>query len=112
MYLSDAEVAALSGRLLAALSPGGRLFFRESCFRQSGDRARAFNPSHYRTMAAYTAAFEAAHLPGGGAVFHLVRLHTHSTLSPAAHPVAPVRCVAPVARPAAQSAPRGCPAVR
>ena len=27
---------------------GGIVFFRESCFRQSGDKARKSNPTHYR----------------------------------------------------------------
>ena len=27
---------------------GGTVFFRESCFRQSGDKARKNNPTHYR----------------------------------------------------------------
>lgn len=26
----------------------GTVFFRESCFRQSGDKARKNNPTHYR----------------------------------------------------------------
>jgi hypothetical protein len=30
------------------LSEGGVLFFRESCFRQSGDKSRGSNPTHYR----------------------------------------------------------------
>lgn len=30
------------------LSEGGTLFFRESCFKQSGDKARSNNPTHYR----------------------------------------------------------------
>ena len=64
-YLSDAELAALAPRLLRCLSPGGRLFFRESCNRQSGDRSRAFNPSHYRTQEAYTALFGGVRGPEG-----------------------------------------------
>lgn len=27
---------------------GGTVFFRESCFKQSGDKARKSNPTHYR----------------------------------------------------------------
>jgi hypothetical protein len=34
--------------LLLQLAPGGVLFFRESCFRPSGDRPRKGNPTHYR----------------------------------------------------------------
>jgi hypothetical protein len=29
---------------------GGTVFFRESCFRQSGDKARKSNPTHYRRV--------------------------------------------------------------
>ena len=65
MYLSDAELSALAPRLLRCLSPGGRLFFRESCNRQSGDRSRAFNPSHYRTQEAYTVLFGGVRGPDG-----------------------------------------------
>ena len=65
MYLGDAELAELAPRLLRCLSPGGRLFFRESCNRQSGDRSRAFNPSHYREAADYTQLFENTALPCG-----------------------------------------------
>ncbi|MGH0189478.1 UNVERIFIED_CONTAM: hypothetical protein FKN15_035406, partial [Acipenser sinensis] len=36
MYLSDTELLSLAGRMLDWLSPGGYLFFRESCFHQSG----------------------------------------------------------------------------
>ena len=70
MYLGDAELAELAPRLLRCLSPGGRLFFRESCNRQSGDRSRAFNPSHYREASDYTKLFESTTLPCG-ARFHL-----------------------------------------
>jgi hypothetical protein len=61
MYLSDDEVAAFARKALGWLSPGGVLFFRESCFRQSGDRARGgFNPTHYRNPRDYFAAFDGA----------------------------------------------------
>jgi hypothetical protein len=62
MYVSDAKVqvlctvsngsAAVAHVLLLLLplqlAPGGVLFFRESCFRPSGDRPRKGNPTHYR----------------------------------------------------------------
>jgi hypothetical protein len=35
------------------LAPGGVVFFRESCFRQSGDKARKANPTHYRNPREY-----------------------------------------------------------
>lgn len=74
MYLNDSELTDLAARLLKSLKPGGHLFFRESCFRQSGDRTRAFNPSHYRTMSAYSVVFEEARAGAGatGKRFQLV----------------------------------------
>ena len=47
-YLSDAEVASLAASTLSWLQEGGCCFFRESCYCQSGDRARKDNPTHYR----------------------------------------------------------------
>ena len=67
MYLSDEEVAALAGHMLEWLDEGGCVFFRESCFRQSGDRARGANPTHYRNPREYFRIFDAAQaaLPDG-----------------------------------------------
>ncbi|XP_017572374.1 phosphoethanolamine methyltransferase isoform X1 [Pygocentrus nattereri] len=53
MYLSEQELRTLAKKMLAWLRPGGYLFFRESCFHQSGDCKRDFNPTHYRTPAHY-----------------------------------------------------------
>ena len=36
------------GRLWVQVEEDGIVFFRESCFRQSGDKARKSNPTHYR----------------------------------------------------------------
>lgn len=79
MYLGDNELVALASRLLNCLKPGGHLFFRESCFRQSGDRSRTFNPSHYRTMSAYSVVFEEARVGSGpsGKRFQLARPAAH-----------------------------------
>lgn len=54
MYLSDEEVAALTTRIMKWLRPGGHIFFRESCFHQSGDHKRKNNPTHYRQPSQYT----------------------------------------------------------
>lgn len=54
MYLSDEEVAALVTHVMKWLRPGGHVFFRESCFHQSGDHKRKNNPTHYRQPSAYT----------------------------------------------------------
>lgn len=49
MYLADVEVEALCLNALTWLAPMGFFFFRESCFRPSGDRKRVgHNPTHYR----------------------------------------------------------------
>ncbi|XP_063801185.1 uncharacterized protein LOC134969271 isoform X2 [Pseudophryne corroboree] len=53
MYLTDAELVALTQKMMGWLKPGGYLFFRESCLHQSGDRGRTFNPSVYRSPAQY-----------------------------------------------------------
>mmetsp|Transcript_33320 Transcript_33320/g.60218 ORF Transcript_33320/g.60218 Transcript_33320/m.60218 type:complete len:262 (-) Transcript_33320:993-1778(-) len=60
MYLSDKEVGRLAKRSLTWLRPGGTLFFRESCFQQSGDRARGANPTHYRDPVVYSRLFQEA----------------------------------------------------
>lgn len=36
------------------LKVGGHIFFRESCFHQSGDSKRKVNPTHYREPRFYT----------------------------------------------------------
>ncbi|XP_072351084.1 uncharacterized protein, partial [Scyliorhinus torazame] len=53
MYLTDVELMELTRRLLSWLRPGGYLFFRESCFYQSGNVRRKFNPTVYRLPADY-----------------------------------------------------------
>ncbi|ROL41091.1 Phosphoethanolamine N-methyltransferase 3 [Anabarilius grahami] len=50
---SDQELKSLAEKFLRWLRPGGYLFFRESCFHQSGDSKRDFNPTHYRSPAHY-----------------------------------------------------------
>ncbi|GAB4815755.1 hypothetical protein N2152v2_002801, partial [Parachlorella kessleri] len=58
MYLSDDEVAKLAANLLSWVCEGGHIFFRESCFRQSGDKKRANNPTHYRNPREYFRIFD------------------------------------------------------
>ncbi|KAF4323949.1 hypothetical protein BBO99_00002356 [Phytophthora kernoviae] len=57
MYLGDEEVKAFAKKAIKWLRPGGKLFFRESCFRQSGDVKRNANPTYYRHPSFYTNAF-------------------------------------------------------
>ncbi|XP_074290008.1 phosphoethanolamine N-methyltransferase [Silene latifolia] len=61
MYLSDQEVENLVERMLSWLKPGGFIFFRESCFHQSGDHKRKNNPTHYREPRFYTKVFKESH---------------------------------------------------
>jgi phosphoethanolamine N-methyltransferase len=55
MYLSDVECTSLARKVMRWLTPGGSFFFRESCFHQSGNAQRSFNPTQYRHPDAYTA---------------------------------------------------------
>nr|TKS11264.1 phosphomethylethanolamine N-methyltransferase isoform X1 [Populus alba] len=69
MYLSDKEVSSCSLKLVQSLwlqvenlvemmvkwlKVDGFIFFRESCFHQSGDSKRKYNPTHYREPGFYT----------------------------------------------------------
>ncbi|KAE9613838.1 putative phosphoethanolamine N-methyltransferase [Lupinus albus] len=58
MYLSDNEVEKLAERMMKWLKDDGYIFFRESCFHQSGDSKREYNPSHYREPRFYTKVFK------------------------------------------------------
>ncbi|CAL4954992.1 unnamed protein product [Urochloa decumbens] len=58
MYLSDEEVKKLAERMMKWLKVGGYIFFRESCFHQSGDLKRKENPTHYREPRFYTKVFK------------------------------------------------------
>lgn len=53
MYFTDAEVDELFAKALRWLRPGGYLFFRESCFHQSGNAKRDENPTQYRSPGQY-----------------------------------------------------------
>ncbi|KAF3584738.1 hypothetical protein F2Q69_00031292 [Brassica cretica] len=58
MYLSDKEVELLVERMVGWIKVGGYIFFRESCFHQSGDSKRKSNPTHYREPRFYTKVFQ------------------------------------------------------
>ncbi|EOA39216.1 hypothetical protein CARUB_v10012188mg, partial [Capsella rubella] len=58
MYLSDKEVELMAERMLGWVKPGGYIFFRESCFHQSGDSKRKSSPTHYREPRFYTKFFK------------------------------------------------------
>ena len=61
MYLSDKEVEKLAERMVKWVKVGGYIFFRESCFHQSGDSKRTVNPTHYREPRFYTKVFKECH---------------------------------------------------
>ncbi|CAN4086614.1 unnamed protein product [Withania somnifera] len=65
MYLSDEEVQTLVQRMVKWLKVGGYIFFRESCFHQSGDHKRKNNPTHYREPSFYTKVFRECHVKAG-----------------------------------------------
>lgn len=65
MYLSDKEVENLVERMVKWLKVGGFIFFRESCFHQSGDCKRKNNPTHYREPRYYTKVFKECHTNNG-----------------------------------------------
>ncbi|KAB1212292.1 Phosphoethanolamine N-methyltransferase 1 [Morella rubra] len=72
MYLSDKEVEDLAERMVKWLKVGGYIFFRESCFHQSGDSKRKYNPTHYREPRFYTKVFKECQLrDGSGNSFEL-----------------------------------------
>ncbi|GMY23964.1 phosphoethanolamine N-methyltransferase 1-like isoform X1 [Fagus crenata] len=72
MYLSDKEVEDFAERMVKWLRAGGFIFFRESCFHQSGDSKRKQNPTHYREPRFYTKIFKECHLhDGSGNSFEL-----------------------------------------
>ncbi|KAG1347121.1 phosphoethanolamine N-methyltransferase 1 [Cocos nucifera] len=72
MYLSDNEVERLVERMVKWLKVGGYIFFRESCFHQSGDSKRKTNPTHYREPRFYTKVFKECHtFDGVGNSFEL-----------------------------------------
>ncbi|KAJ7307456.1 hypothetical protein JRQ81_009476 [Phrynocephalus forsythii] len=69
MYLSDSELKDVIQKMLVWLRPGGHLFFRESCFCQSGDHPRPFNPTRYRSPADYNRLLTPAHVACGDELY-------------------------------------------
>lgn len=59
MYLADNEIQTLAQKMLSWLKVGGYLFFRESCYHQSGNKKRGENPTEYRTPMQYVKLCEA-----------------------------------------------------
>jgi len=60
MYFTDDEVQTLATNCLNWLKPGGRIFFRESCFHRSGNVSRSWNPTVYRDPRSYFKFFNSA----------------------------------------------------
>lgn len=61
MYFSEQEMDSLFRRVLGWLKTGGIFFFRESCYRPAGDKARHSNPSHYRSVSDYFSLIDHIH---------------------------------------------------
>lgn len=53
-FVHGLQVEELVERMVKWLKVGGFIFFRESCFHQSGDSKRKVNPTHYREPRFYT----------------------------------------------------------
>ncbi|XP_074645085.1 uncharacterized protein LOC141901625 isoform X2 [Tubulanus polymorphus] len=53
MYISDSEICRLVPKMLSWLKDDGYFFYRESCFHQSGTKARKENPTRYRSPTQY-----------------------------------------------------------
>ncbi|XP_078689244.1 uncharacterized protein LOC144920768 isoform X1 [Branchiostoma floridae x Branchiostoma belcheri] len=66
MYLSDEEVQGLAEKVLTWLKDDGIFFFRESCFHQSGNHRRSFNPTNYRRPSDYDSLIQSAGIPISG----------------------------------------------
>ncbi|CAN4100295.1 unnamed protein product [Withania somnifera] len=62
MYLTDKEVQDLADRMVKWLKVGGYIFFRETCFHQSGDNKGKNNPTHYRDTRFYMKVFQECNL--------------------------------------------------
>lgn len=65
MYLEEKEVEELFFNILKWLRPGGFFFFRESCFHQSGDASRDYNPTKYRDPATYNNIIQSVSIKDG-----------------------------------------------
>ena len=59
MYLTDGEVRDLFTRQLSWLRDGGYIFFRESCYHQSGNSPRGENHTLYHSPGLYNTLIQA-----------------------------------------------------
>ncbi|XP_072013647.1 uncharacterized protein [Amphiura filiformis] len=78
MYLADEEILKLADKMSSWLKEDGFLFFRESCYHQSGDKDRTFNPTKYRSPAFYNALFQSAGSEEGGKNFGFEMIFSRS----------------------------------
>ncbi|CAK4219023.1 unnamed protein product [Aphanomyces euteiches] len=81
MYLNDVEVKKLAMKKLHWLRTGGEVFFRESCFRQSGDVKRTTNPTQYRHPSFYMEAFSSICIDEGNGLISQFELVSQSSVS-------------------------------
>ncbi|KAI0226388.1 Phosphoethanolamine N-methyltransferase [Lamellibrachia satsuma] len=70
MYMDDEELSKVVKKMLSWLREGGHLFFRESCFHQSGNIKRTdTNPSYYRRPGYYCSLLRSVSTTAGGLDF-------------------------------------------
>ncbi|RHY81399.1 hypothetical protein DYB37_003339 [Aphanomyces astaci] len=81
MYLNDVEVKKLALKNLHWLRTGGEVFFRESCFRQSGDVKRTSNPTQYRHPSFYMDAFSSVVIDEGNGKISQFELISQSSVN-------------------------------
>jgi len=82
MYLADVEVQALCLNALMWCAPNGFFFFRESCFRPSGDRKRTgHNPTHYRDPRWYRKITEEQSVTYGGRSYRFQLVKSSSVVT-------------------------------
>jgi phosphoethanolamine N-methyltransferase len=79
MYLTDDEVLQLATNMCKWLKPGGHIFFRESCFHQSGNLKRQNNPSYYRSPQHYNRLFSSKAVTDGDLSLRMVMAKTVDT---------------------------------
>ncbi|XP_064641506.1 uncharacterized protein LOC135496243 [Lineus longissimus] len=65
MYLTNDEVRKLAKNALKWLREDGYFFFRESCFHQSGNKKRGFNPTEYRSPTEYNSLIQSEYVTEG-----------------------------------------------
>nr|XP_026694631.1 phosphoethanolamine N-methyltransferase-like isoform X2 [Ciona intestinalis] len=72
MYLYDDDAKTLLSRILKWLRPGGKMFFRESCFTKVGNKKLEYNPSVYRSTSDYNDMITSTTIKEGSCGFNVL----------------------------------------